>query len=378
MAYPSNANRRGAIIVLFAILLPILIMVLGFTVDYAYMQRTRNEVRVVSDLASKAAADTLARTGSDEVAAAAAARLIASNNMVAGVNVTLRDSDIVFGRASRDASGVYSFQAGPKPSNAVQVSVRRDASTDEGPIASFFGKFYNSPTFDVAETSSAAFRDTEIILVLDRSGSMKFNLNAETLTVDEQMDIATKPPTPPSRWRSLDRAVEVFLAELESTPYPEQVAFVSFAESATLTHKGQTYTATQVTLDSTLNSDLSLIRSNMDRLNTSIWFGGTNITAGIRVARQHFESVPRPGVSRTIICLTDGKHNSGNVPTGEAALCNDAGIRVETITFSDEADQAGMIAAADAGGGRHYHAPDEASLKQIFRRLAASLAVLTE
>lgn len=59
----------------------------------------RNEVRVVSDLAVKAAADTLARTGGDEVAALAAARFVASNNTVAGKNLTLGDDDVIFGRA---------------------------------------------------------------------------------------------------------------------------------------------------------------------------------------------------------------------------------------------------------------------------------------
>ena len=124
-----RSKRVGAIVVLFAILLPVLVLILGFTVDFAYMQRSRNEIRVVSDLAVKAAADTLARTGGDEDAASAAARFVAANNAVAGENITLEDDDIIFGRSYRQADGSYSYVVGDTPANSVRVIARRDPST---------------------------------------------------------------------------------------------------------------------------------------------------------------------------------------------------------------------------------------------------------
>jgi len=75
-------NRKGAFVVLFAILLPIIIIFLGFSIDFANMQRSRNELRVIADLAAKAASDTLSRTDGDQAAARETAKRIAFANMV--------------------------------------------------------------------------------------------------------------------------------------------------------------------------------------------------------------------------------------------------------------------------------------------------------
>ncbi len=374
----NRSSRDGAIIVLFAILLPLMIVILGFTVDYAYIQRSRNEIRVVSDLAVKAAADTLARTGGDEDAARAAARFIAAENFVAGEKISLRDDQIVFGRARKRADGTYAYADGQKPANAVQVIARRDPGSIEGPISTFFGNFYSRPTFDIVQNSRANFRDVEIVLVLDRSGSMKFNLAGPNLTPAERQLRYCNLPLPNCRWIALDRAVEVFLKELESTPVRERVAMVTFSEKATRVCDGATINVERVTLDSPLSQDLNRVRSTMDRLNTTLWFGGTNITSGLEEARQHLNNAGSSNIEKVIICLTDGVHNSGIKPFDEATLCQNDGITVHTITFSEGANQRDMVLTADNGGGGHFHAPDEATLKKIFTRLAGSFAFITQ
>ena len=375
-----RSKRVGAIVVLFAILLPVLVLILGFTVDFAYMQRSRNEIRVVSDLAVKAAADTLARTGGDEDAASAAARFVAANNAVAGENITLEDDDIIFGRSYRQADGSYSYVVGDTPANSVRVIARRDPSTVEGPIASFFGAFYNRPTFDVAQAAEASFRDVEIIVVLDRSGSMKRSLLDIDLTRDQRIELRHNIPRPGSRWLAVDGAIEVFLKELESTPVPERVGVVTFSENASETIDGVEVVVERVTLDSPLSRDLNQVRGNMDRLKNAIWFGGTNITAGLREARLHFAGSGTANVDKIIICLTDGVHNSRSEdePFVEASRCLKDGITVHTITFSDGANKADMILTAQNGGGSHSHAPDEESLKMIFKRLAGSVAFISK
>jgi len=371
-----RSKRLGAVVVLFAILLPVLVLILGFTVDYAYMQRSRNEIRVVSDLAVKAAADTLARTGGDEDAARDAARFVAANNAVAGKNMTLEDDDIIFGRSYRRTDGSYSYVAGDTPANSVRVIAKRDPSTVDGPISTFFGAFYNRPTFDVAQAAEASFRDVEVILVLDRSGSMKITLQASDITEEERKERRINPPKKNSRWNSVDSAVEVFLSQLESTPVRERIGLVTFAENASRKIKGEQVVVERVTLDSPLSEDLNEVRTNMDRLNSSVWFGRTNITSGLREARLHYAAAGSANVDKVIICLTDGVHNAKDEiePYEEATACFDEGIVVHTITFSEEANEADMIRAAENGGGSHFHAPDQESLEQIFRRLAGSVA----
>jgi len=86
-------------------------------------------------------------------------------------------------------------------------------------------------------------------------------------------------------------------------------------------------------------------------------------------------------VEKVIICLTDGVHNADNEeiePFDEATTCREEGITVHTITFSDGANKDDMISTAENGGGRHFHAPDQASLEKIFRDLAGSSAFISK
>jgi secreted protein with Ig-like and vWFA domain len=78
-----------------------------------------------------------------------------------------------------------------------------------------------------------------------------------------------------------------------------------------------------------------------------------------------------------IILLTDGRQNVGNVMNA-ARECADEGIVVHTITFADVADQVLMRQVADETGGQHFHAPNAAALRAIFRELAAQTARLTD
>ena len=373
----SYRNRQGAIIVLFAILLPILLVILGFAVDYAYMQKTRGEVRVIADLGAKAAADTLARTGGDVAAAIAAAKLVAQTNLVAGKSLTLTDDQIIFGRAAKGGDGSYKVTPGQNPFNSVTVRAERTAASAEGPGKLFFGQLYGSPTFETIQEASSSFRDMEIILVLDRSGSMKYDI-IDDLDGAEKAARNCQTPLPTSRWVALDEAVAVFLQELDASQVRERVGLVTFASDSTKSCSDIETTVTESSLDSPLDRNLDLVRAQMnDRMN-NIWFGGTNIRAGIQQAREHFASHGTNNVDQVIVCLTDGKHNQGEGPLGEAELCADEGITIHTITFSEGANEVDMLAVAEATGGSQAHAPDADTLEKIFKRLAGSFAILIE
>jgi Mg-chelatase subunit ChlD len=136
--------------------------------------------------------------------------------------------------------------------------------------------------------------------------------------------------------------------------------------------------STASSLDQPLTTALNLISDAMQDYKDGIWFGGTNITAGLHAARIHMESAADLNRDRFIIVFTDGQHNTSVFPFDEATLCANAGIVVHTITFSDDANTADMITTASNGGGEHYHAVETEELKDIFRRLAGSFAILTE
>ena len=373
--HSDGINRRGVIVVLFALLIPILIIMLGFSIDYANMNRVRNEARTVSDLSAKAAADTLARTGGDIDAARISAKLVAAANVIAGESHFLQDSEIIFGRAIQQGNGSFGFSAATTPFNSVRVKAARTSSSPKGRVPQFFGMFYGQPDFDLEQIATASFRDVEICLVLDRSGSMKWKTAGETNTV-ERDEVRCVKPNGASRWRSLENAIEEFLDELDDTSVHERVGMVTFASDGAVDCGGISSTAS--TLDQTLTYDMDDIRDRMDDYGDSVWFGGTNITAGLNQARLHMESTASLQRDRFIIVFTDGVHNSGDAPFAEATACQNSGIVVHTITFSDDANTVDMITTANNGGGDHYHADGTSELKTIFKRLAGSFAILTE
>ena len=370
-------KRKGAIAVLFAIILPVQLIFLGFCVDFANMHRVRNEARVIADLCAKSAADTLARTAGDTNMAIATAQAVASANTIGGVPHSLDPSEIIFGRAEEQADGRFEFTAGSVPHNSVRVNASRTAAHPNGSVGLFFGSFYGRSEFSFSQTATSSFQDVEICLVLDRSISMKYNVDSSIARPPNNV-IRCELPSPTSRWLALDAAVDSFLAELDATPVIERVGLVTFATtSGNGCNMGLTFEAS--TLDQPLTENTAEIRAVMDDYNNSIWYGGTNITAGINEAKDHMLASGSAARERIIIVLTDGTHRFPDDPPAEAAAeCLAQGIKVHTITFSDSASIADMQLTASRGGGEHQHAVNLDDLRISFRRLAGSLAILTE
>ncbi|MEM7455688.1 MAG: vWA domain-containing protein [Planctomycetota bacterium] len=369
----SGRKRNGLLVVLFALLLPVLIVVLGFSIDYANMQRVRNEARAVADIAAKVAADTLAVT--DDIEAARLAAIdIAAQNTIAGESVVLESGNIQFGRAVKQEDGSYSFDLDATPYNSVRVVSERSSSVSQGPIDLFFGRFYGRPSFDVSHAATSSFINVDICLVLDRSGSMKYQ--AVGTTVDYASTRQCVPPLPDSRWAELNTAVEAFVSRLEQTNIEERVAMVTFSSDTTICTPGITLTASS--LDQPLTTNMADIRNQMAVMSSTVWGGGTNVTAGLDLARLHMTSASDPDARRFIIVLTDGIHNDGLPPFASALLAAQDGYIVHTITFSDDANLEDMQTVAFNGGGTHHHAANGAELENVFRRIAGSFAILTD
>lgn len=369
----ARRSRNGVMVVLFALILPAFVLILGFAVDYANIQRIRTELRVIADLAAKTAASNLAQN-SDPDLAVFAAQQVANANFVGGKPFLLDASDVVVGSSVQQPDGSFLFSEGTQPFNSVQVNANRSASRGDG-VALFFGLLYGRDNISLAQTAAASFRNVDIMLVLDRSGSMKWK-SVGNMTPAELEDIRCKKPNTLSRWYALDNAIQVFLNTLEKSPIQEKVGMATFASDYSAYCGG--ITTYKSSLDQALTSDLTKIQTAMSQYNTTIWDGGTNIFAGLNEGRVHIQSNRTPNAEQVIIVLTDGGYNDGGPPFDEATLCKLAGITVHTITFSDQANQQDMITTATNGGGQHYHADNEEELTRVFEQIAGSFAILTK
>ncbi|MEM8946177.1 MAG: VWA domain-containing protein [Planctomycetota bacterium] len=372
------ASRRGAILPLVAVTLPVMLIFLGFSVDLAYMQNTRMELRAATDAAARAAATRLSQTD-DPVEARRFGRQIARRNFVAGERLRLQNSDIEIGRSTPDAAGRWLFDVGGSPPNAVRVVGHRLSSSNGGAVSLFFGGLVGHAEFEPVQTATASFLNVDICLVLDRSTSMKLNADSSESGMYISDARFCSAPTNSSRWMALDNAIQVFVETLQDSNADEQVALVTY--SSDLSAYGSLCGAFSdpSSLDSPLDTDLSRIETEMNRLSTSTWNGNTYIESGMR---KGIDALTDPTRSRkfankVMIVLTDGHENEGSalsVTTDTQA----ENIIVNTITFGDFADRTTMASVATAGGGRHYHASDSVALEEVFRELAAEVAQITD
>ncbi len=376
---PSNRARRGAMLPLIAILLPALLIFLGFAVDLAYMQTTRMELQAAADSAARAGATRLSQNDDDVADARNFAIQIAAQNTVAGSPLNLRTSEVRVGRSTRNASGKWTFTNNGRPANAVRVTAQRTRTSAGGAVPLFFGALIGTPSFQPVQRATASFLNVDVCLVLDRSSSMKKGLD-EDGNMPTNDPRCCRAPDARSRWMILDGAVRIFIEELTNTDADERVALATYSSDLSQLRPplcGASSLAS--TLDRRLDSNLTSITQQIDRLSSSVWNGNTYIEAGMRtgLAALLDARYNRASAEKVMILLTDGNENVGSAMDA-ADDCAAAGVTVHTITFSNSANQATMRDVAEACGGQHFHAASAASLRSVFRNLAAQTAQLTE
>lgn len=356
-------------LLLIAICFPLFLIMAAFAVDVAWMQLTRTELRTATDAASRAGAKTLSLQ-QNEADARAAAKDAASRNRVATAPLVLQDADIEIGLGAQAGPNArFIFQPGGAQLNAVRVTGNRTTGSAGGPVALFLGHVMGVPHFEPSHVATSTQLDRDICLVVDRSGSMMRDLVSQNVPGGN-----CNPPHPTlSRWGSLTFAVDGFVAELRNTLQLEQCGLVSYSSAG----MGCGYSFTTSDINADLEFDYQIIIDAMADISSRPVQGYTSISAGIDNGILVLAGAnSRPFAVRTMVLMTDGRHNRGAEPvlSAQAAALED--ITIHTVTFSDEADFPRMQAVADATGGQHYHAPDAAALVQIFRDIAATLPVM--
>ncbi|MEM7315703.1 MAG: vWA domain-containing protein [Planctomycetota bacterium] len=358
---------------LIAILLPVMLILIAFAINVAYMQMVRTELRAATDAAAQAATHTLMDTGDVDLARQKAIE-IAGKNVVAGKQLVLRAEDISLGQSEPQADGSYTFIDGAAPFNCVRVNGARTASSADGSVPLPFQGFLETRMFEPETFAVSTFQTADICLVLDRSSSMKLKLNNTSNSIDY-----CNPPTGNTRWTALVDGVDVFCDTIEDTLATERVAVVTYGGGFNIgedLYYCDTW-STDAQLDTNFTKEMNTIRTVMSGYSSTVWNGNTHIDAGIQIARQTLENNAREGAEKIMIVLTDGNHNGGPLdPQVLAAV--DAGIRIYTITFSSGANQLAMQNVATLGGGEHFHANSANELEEVFRKLGAMPVTLIQ
>lgn len=368
--------RRGAMLVMVAITLVIFVVALVFSIDIAYMQLVRSQLRAAADAAAKAGALALCEQQNEQAAIDRAIE-VAEVNIVAGEPLKLERSDIEFGRPEVQPDGSWKFIAGAQPFGAVRVTANKSASTRAGPARLFLGGLLGVQNFEPIHVATASQVDQDVVLVLDRSGSMAWDMSGIEWEYPGKFKYPKaycEPPDPSlSRWAAADAAVREFLRAIEQTNAVEHVSIVSF--SSDCEECRQTIPASKV--DSPLSPDYDLARNALAYYRDNPIPGGTNIGAGIDAAASVLSGpAARKFARKTIIVMTDGLWTDGASPVEAAARAAAKNIRVHAITFSTNADEALMRDVASVGKGKHWHADDAQMLKEVYREIALTLPVM--
>lgn len=367
-AFSRSRSRRGAVIPLVCILLPVLIILASFSINLAYMELVRTQAQIASDAAVRAAGRTFSLTGS-LTEARTAARNTAARNLVGGRALQMPDSSFVLGTATRPNIGQrFGFQPLPPTDPNARPNAMR-VTVNENNLRPLFRGLNGMNNFGFTRTAVSTQVEVDIALVLDRSGSMAY-ASDERVTgfffpraAPLGWNFGMRVP-PQSRWLDLVNAADAFLQNLEQSFVAENVGLVTYGDSATI--------------DRLLTSNYTTIRQGIERYTNNYPVGATNISDGINRGSTVL-SAGRAFASKVMIVMTDGIRTAGVDPVPPATTLGNRGIILYTVTFSNEADQTTMRRVAAAANGQHYHASTGSSLQSAFEAIARTIpTVITE
>ena len=136
-------------------------------------------------------------------------------------------------------------------------------------------------------------------------------------------------------------------------------------------------------LEHALSKNIDQVKTTTRHRQAGHYKAGTNISAGMKVARNEIVAHARPRAFRMMVLMTDGLPNE---PTNASQLVIDEAnaakankIKILTISLGVGADTSLMQQVADITGGIHFNVPGGASiatvraqLQAVFRQIASS------
>lgn len=358
-------HRRGAVIPLVCLLMPVLVILAAFSINFAHMELVRTQAQIASDASVRAAGRTFALTGSLD-ASKTIARDLASRNSMYRSPIALPDSSFTLGASTRTWTAErFTFKplselpAGTKP-NSLKIEVSDNNQRH------LFPNLGGQTTFTFNRTAISTQVEVDIALVLDRSGSMAY---AADETASGWFFPKAAPPgwsfgqavPPKSRWLDLVSASNSFLNYLEQSFVDENVALATYGTTATI--------------DRGMSKNYQTIRQGIDSYTKNFPTGSTNIGDGITKGGTLLAS-GRAFASKVMVVMTDGIRTAGPDPVPIATSLGKQGVIIYTVTFSNEADKTVMANVAAAGSGKHFHAATGSNLQTVFETIARSIPTI--
>ncbi len=163
--HTAEPSRRGAVLVLAAILLTVLLGLVAFGTDIGFIVLVRTQLQAAADSAAMAGAASMGLPRDEMVAVA---QRYAAYHTAGGRPVNLLGADVEYG--TWDAT-TRRFTPSGAMGNAIRVTARTEESTG-GEAALFFGRIFGHDSFAQRASAVAMANPRDIAFVVDLSGSM--------------------------------------------------------------------------------------------------------------------------------------------------------------------------------------------------------------
>jgi Flp pilus assembly protein TadG len=164
----KQSKENGAVVVLVAFLLLILLGIAAFAIDFGYRHVVKNELQNAADAAALAGARELGKIyensnihpldSTERTSVIAAAQNTALTNYAGDENdLEIDAQDVLFGHWDSSANpNVFIPEPTTERIDAVNVTVRRQPGYNSGPIRTFFAGLLGVETMDIIAKATAA------------------------------------------------------------------------------------------------------------------------------------------------------------------------------------------------------------------------------
>jgi len=241
---------------------------------------------------------------------------------------------------SSKASGV--FASNPRPASSRHQATNSGILSISGHLiqdkvlqgsAGTIGLNLTLQASDAPVTTGAEARNVDLVIVLDRSGSMK--------------------------GRKIIDARQAVLRLLSDLTFRDRLALVTYADGVQIAC-----------------GLLNVTRNNRQRMEAAVSGvrvgGGTNLGAGLQAGIDLFRSSNRSTNAAKVILISDGLANKGITDVRDlgkiAAVAVEREFAVSTIGVGTEFNEYLMTAIADQGTGSYYYLENPAAFAEVFQK----------
>ena len=358
--------RRGAVLPFVAVMMFVLILFLGLSVETSWLYSTRFEAQSASDLAARSAlAELYANNQVLDQAAVDKAKQTGVDIYRLNFNrsVPISNDDLKFGAVGGDdefneVAAIHDITA-----SRVEYDQR---------FTSLLGALIAKNRVELNVLSVAEAGRVDLVLALDASRSMNRDANGNRRLPPGARSIH-EPPSRGSRWFALEDAVESFLGIISERKV--QVGLTTFGGG--LIHR----------IESPLDETWSRIEFELgsvgvnghqieDKLHEYVSYPalgfGTSIFDGVDQAIDVLKRSTTPA-KRFIVLLTDGEQVADGRPSEleSARRAAEEGVTIFVIAYA--VDEENLREMAEITNGQIYSVSDSDELITAFGEIAATL-----